>query len=112
REMAADWPAVGLPAGFEEEVVDAGGGAVDLPAAGEDGLVGEVPAGREGCLVVKDGRDGHGRTGTGMDLEGAHGWAPAAVAAVLTAVSKASASSRRCCQEWRRAWSMSSATSR
>jgi hypothetical protein len=49
--MAADLPAVGLPAGLLEEVVDAGGRAGEGSASGEDGFLGEVPAGREGGLV-------------------------------------------------------------
>src|SRR6185295_1113484 len=50
-EMPADLPAVGAAVALGEEVEDAGGGAGDGAAAGQDGLVGEVPAGREGGLV-------------------------------------------------------------
>src|SRR6185436_9180040 len=51
-EMPADLPAVVAAVGLGEEVVDAGGGAGDRAAAGQGGLVGEVPAGRERGLMV------------------------------------------------------------
>src|SRR6185436_20736528 len=51
-EMPADLPAVGAAVALGEEVVDAGGRAGDSATARQARLVGEVPAGREGGLVV------------------------------------------------------------